>query len=469
MKVSIITAALCSFFALVAPVYPGVTNHHSESVYFKTLAKKVNANPCVSWKAAFGSVGFLFNETKIPLSSSTANLTTLRLKRSGDVDKSYDWRKSGRIAPPEHQGSCGSCWAFASVHTLMDNIHIRGASPIRMSTQHVLECCTSRACGGCMGASDNAAGFDFLSRKFTIEQSCKSYKYYGSPISNSAYSQPGQQCSSNCHYPYHDIAVFSLPKFNMSGFIRLDSDVSQIQAALRNGPLLAAVELYGDFYSYSSGIYKHVDGPLLGYHSVEIVGYGNEAGNNYWIVKNSWGPDWGENGYFRIVAGNNEAMIEEHVISLVLNGQNKYLGLDEAFPSPIGGRSEAKLEDEDVQEVAKFIAHEVKLICQDGRFDTQDVEAVKYGEVYNVEKVHQASRKVIAGISYDLLVEVSLLGCSKRMYIQAEVNLPSSSKKYTLLQYNYIPPPSNSNALVSSYSLILMFIATVFLVLQRIQ
>lgn len=453
-----ITAILYSVFV---PVHPVPTNRHSESVYFKTLTTKINANPFILWKAAFGYVNSSFNESFFSTKVDSAAFNQFKHRR--DVDYSYDWRSSGHIAPPEHQGSCGSCWAFASVHTLMDTVCIRLASSVRLSTQQVLECCTSQACGGCMGASDNAAGFDFLSRKFTIEQSCKGYKYYGNPISNSAYSQPGQQCLENCHYPYHDVAVSSLSRFNMSGFVRLDSDVSQIQAALKNGPLLAAVKLYGDLYSYSSGIYHHVDGPLLGYHSVEIVGYGSEAGNSYWIVKNSWGLNWGEGGYFRIVAGNNEVMIEEHVIKLVLNGPNQYQGLDEAFPSPIGGSSEAEVEDDDVQDVAKFIADEVKPVCQDGRFDGPDIETLKNGDAYNVERVHQASRKVIAGILYNLLVEVSLLGCSEHMYIRAEVNLPSSSRMYTLLKYDYVPPPSNNNALSNSFNLIGIIISSLFI------
>ena len=54
---------------------------------------------------------------------------------------------------------------------------------------------------------------------------------------------------------------------------------------------------------YESGIYKHVSGTLLGGHDVVIIGWGIEDGTKYWIAQNSWGKDWGEQGYFRIVEG----------------------------------------------------------------------------------------------------------------------------------------------------------------------
>lgn len=87
-----------------------------------------------------------------------------------------------------------------------------------------------------------------------------------------------------------------------------------IRAALvSNGGLTTHFIGYEDIITYQSGIYQHVTGKALGSHAVELVGYGEENGVRYWKVKNSWGPDWGESGYFRMIRGQDECGIEENV------------------------------------------------------------------------------------------------------------------------------------------------------------
>lgn len=62
-------------------------------------------------------------------------------------------------------------------------------------------------------------------------------------------------------------------------------------------------EVYHDFFNYKTGVYHHVSGDLAGGHAVKILGWGNENGTDYWLCANSWGPEWGDGGFFKIKQG----------------------------------------------------------------------------------------------------------------------------------------------------------------------
>jgi len=80
-----------------------------------------------------------------------------------------------------------------------------------------------------------------------------------------------------------------------------------------NGPIQVAFMVYKSFMSYKTGIYsKHAwEFVPEGGHAVKIVGYGSDSGKDYWIVANSWGATWGEEGYFRITKGDNACGMEK--------------------------------------------------------------------------------------------------------------------------------------------------------------
>ena len=77
------------------------------------------------------------------------------------------------------------------------------------------------------------------------------------------------------------------------------------------GSVTASFTVYEDFVSYSSGVYKYTSGRALGGHAVEVVGYGEEGGSKYWLVKNSWNDSWGDKGFFKILRGEDECGIEK--------------------------------------------------------------------------------------------------------------------------------------------------------------
>ncbi len=93
----------------------------------------------------------------------------------------------------------------------------------------------------------------------------------------------------------------------MPSWRAVTSPVARKQAIAENGPVIGGLRVYEDFYFYKSGIYKHTTGVFRGLHAVCVVGYKDgekekEVGG-YWIIKNSWGPGWGEAGFMRIAYG----------------------------------------------------------------------------------------------------------------------------------------------------------------------
>lgn len=75
------------------------------------------------------------------------------------------------------------------------------------------------------------------------------------------------------------------------------------EAIYTSGPIETGFTVYQDFMSYKSGVYKHTTGSYLGGHAVKIIGWGNENGDDYWLVANSWGTEWGLEGFFKIAFG----------------------------------------------------------------------------------------------------------------------------------------------------------------------
>jgi len=93
-------------------------------------------------------------------------------------------------------------------------------------------------------------------------------------------------------------------------------DMSNVYTELMtNGPIESSFTVYSDFVTYTGGVYQHVSGEELGGHAIKILGWGVEGGTPYWLVANSWNPDWGLQGYFKILRGQNECGIEDGFVA----------------------------------------------------------------------------------------------------------------------------------------------------------
>lgn len=194
---------------------------------------------------------------------------------------SFDWRTKVAKAPMiKNQGSCGSCWAFAT-STVMEWVMAIAKKGVELSPQELVSCdSTSYGCGG---------GF------FTA------FDYEKMPgLSLEAdYPYTGSNSSCNADDVAHGQKIVSWAYVGQSN--RAPS-TDEIKAAIyTSGPVAVTVCANGSFMNYKSGI--HDGGGGCQNHMVTLVGY--DSSEEYWILQNSWGSSWGEDGYMKIKFGAN--------------------------------------------------------------------------------------------------------------------------------------------------------------------
>ncbi|KAL6471837.1 hypothetical protein MHYP_G00204870 [Metynnis hypsauchen] len=247
--------------------------------------------------------------SRVPQRVRPAPVTAEMLKMAASLPEHWDWRDVNGVSyvsPVRNQASCGSCYSFASMGMLEARIRIltnNSDTPV-ISPQQVVSC--SQYSQGCDG------GFPYLIGKYIqdfgiVEEKCFPYTAKDSPCKVSA--ECVRYYASNYHY--------------VGGFYGGCSETAMMLELVRDGPLAVALEVYPDFMSYKEGIYHHtglrdtVNPFELTNHAVLLVGYGrcHKTGEKYWIVKNSWGAGWGENGYFRIRRGTDECAIESIAVA----------------------------------------------------------------------------------------------------------------------------------------------------------
>ncbi|MBN3300019.1 CATK protein, partial [Amia calva] len=205
----------------------------------------------------------------------------------GDLQlpKSIDYRKLGYVTPVKNQGSCGSCWAFSSVGALEGQLKKTTGTLRSLSPQNLVDCVTDNdGCGG--GYMTNA--FKYVSNNRGIDSE-ESYPYVGQD-EQCAYNKTGK--AATCKN-YREIP---------------EGNERALQAAVAKvGPVSVGIDatLYS-FQFYKKGLYYDPACTSLKVnHAVLVVGYGSEKGQDYWLLKNSWGPNWGEKGFMRMARNRN--------------------------------------------------------------------------------------------------------------------------------------------------------------------
>uniref|UniRef100_A0A3Q3MEC7 Cathepsin 12 n=1 Tax=Mastacembelus armatus TaxID=205130 RepID=A0A3Q3MEC7_9TELE len=213
---------------------------------------------------------------------------------------SVDYRNMGYVTEVKDQGFCGSCWAFSTTGAIEGQMYKRTGQLVSLSEQNLVDCSRPYGTFGCNGAW-MANAFDYVINNGL--QSTNTYPYTSD-------TQP-------CYYD-STLAVAHITDYR---FIPKGDEQALADAVATIGPITVAIDAdHASFLFYSSGIYDEPScNPNNLSHAVLLVGYGSEAGQDYWIIKNSWGTSWGEGGYMRMIRdGRNTCGIASYALYPIL-------------------------------------------------------------------------------------------------------------------------------------------------------
>ena len=250
------------------------------------------------------SMGYIWRNTTEKANAPVASLDL----SAGAVPQVLDWRTKGVVTPVKTQGHCGSCWAFSAVETVESALAIAtGQPPVPLSVEQILVCCSTLVgsqCSSCMGG-DPIAAYRYIQTNSSGLDADKDYPY--DPTTD-PFKPP--MCKANSSKPVAKVTSWSyaVPRCvrgPCSPSERSAEEQALVAAVAQHGPVSICIMASKSFINYKSGVYN---GPCASAviqqnHCVSIVGYSVE--DKYWLVRNTWGTDWGEDGYIRMAMGSN--------------------------------------------------------------------------------------------------------------------------------------------------------------------
>lgn len=197
-----------------------------------------------------------------------------------EVPASVNWVEAGMTTPVKDQGHCGSCWTFATTGTVESANAIFGSGLVSLSEQQLVACVVADQ--GCNGGM--------------------TYDAYTYLMTANAYLEadwPYEGTDSACTYKEAQASDITL-----STYVCVDPQTpAAMKVAVAQQPVAISIDASSTvFHSYTGGVLDSTDCGISTNHAVSIVGYGTDSasGLEYWLVRNSWGADWGVDGFIKI-------------------------------------------------------------------------------------------------------------------------------------------------------------------------
>jgi len=295
----------------------------------QSLITHVNRN-AKSWKAGASSFfeGWTVGDVKMlqgvsvsSMGSGVAPCTVPDVPIPSSFDLRDKWPQCF-TSPIYNMGNCTASWAIATASALSNRYCISNPSEygeLMLSPQQLLSCDSSNR--GCDGGDLDTA-WKFVEREGLVSEICFPYQADGT-IS----------CSSRCS---KEVPLKSASHCALNSVSAIKREI------LTNGPVVAPIFLVDDFLVYRGGLYQEMKTATQItdsrrqriIHAVKIIGWGNMEGKQYWIIENSWGEDWGEHGFAKIMAGGDpekrEGILIENYVLAAVPASKKLDDIDEA-------------------------------------------------------------------------------------------------------------------------------------------